>query len=98
LEMTIEPADRDWFRLELTDAWLAAQEEATSACDYWRERPGPTGYAVYRAAQDRADQAQDVLASELQDGPGAGVGINRDYRRLQTHSGSAAPTGMSDLR
>src|SRR5215207_11580372 len=29
-------------------------------------------------------------ASELQDGPGAGVGINRDYRRLQTHSGSAA--------
>jgi Type I restriction enzyme HindI endonuclease subunit-like, C-terminal len=47
------------------DAWVAAQQEATSAYGYWGDHPDPTGYAVYRAAQDRADQAQDVLASEL---------------------------------
>jgi hypothetical protein len=32
------------------------------AYEAWRESPSRTAYAVYRAAQDRADQAQDVLA------------------------------------
>jgi hypothetical protein len=55
--------DRLWFRDELADAWRAAQDEAVAAYDAWRESPGRAGYSVYRAAQDRADQAQDVLAA-----------------------------------
>lgn len=50
-----------WLRDELSDAWWAAQAEARAAYDYWRELPGADGYAVYRAAQDRADEAQDAL-------------------------------------
>jgi len=62
LEMKTGAGDREWFRLELADAWRAAQEEAALAYAYWRELPGPIGYTVYRAAQDRADQAQELLA------------------------------------
>jgi hypothetical protein len=53
---------RSWLFDELADAWRAAQTEATDAYDYWRETPGAASFAVYSAAQDRADQAQDVLA------------------------------------
>jgi hypothetical protein len=54
-------ADSSWLRDELSDAWWAAQAEAKAAYDYWREVPGAAGYAIYRAAQDRADEAQDAL-------------------------------------
>ena len=54
-------ADHFWLRDELSDAWWAAQAEARAAYDYWRELPGADGYAAYRAAQDRADEAQDAL-------------------------------------
>ena len=59
----IEGADADsfWLRDELSDAWWAAQAEAEAAYDYWHELPGADGYAVYRAAQDRADEAQNAL-------------------------------------
>jgi hypothetical protein len=50
-----------WLRDELSDAWWAAQAEARAAYDYWRELPGANGHAVYRAAQDRADEAQNAL-------------------------------------
>ena len=56
-------ADRLWFRDELAYARRTAHDEAIAAYDAWRESPGRTAYAVYRAAQDRADQAQDVLAT-----------------------------------
>ena len=55
-------ADAAWLTDELTYTWRSAQEEAVVAYHGWCESPGPTAYAVYRAAQDRADQAQDVLA------------------------------------
>lgn len=55
-------ADAVWFADELADAWRTAQDEAVVAYHAWRESPGLIEYAVYRAAQDRADQAQDVLA------------------------------------
>jgi hypothetical protein len=55
-------ADVAWFRDELECAWRAAENEAWLAYEAWRESPGSIEYAVYRAAQDRADQAQDVLA------------------------------------
>jgi hypothetical protein len=55
-------ADAAWFADELTYAWRCAQDEAALAYQGWCESPGPSGYAAYRAAQDRADQAQDVLS------------------------------------
>jgi hypothetical protein len=50
-----------WMSEELADAWRAAQDEATNAYELWSELPGRDAYAVYRAAQDRADEAQDAL-------------------------------------
>jgi hypothetical protein len=51
-----------WVFDELADAWRAAQTDAAYAYEHWREASGADAFAVYRAAQDRADQAQDVLA------------------------------------
>ena len=50
-----------WMFEELSEAWRAAQLEATDAYELWSELPGRDAYAVYRAAQDRADEAQDAL-------------------------------------
>jgi hypothetical protein len=50
-----------WIFEELSDAWRAAHAEATRAYELWSEFPGRDAYAVYRAAQDRADEAQDAL-------------------------------------
>jgi acyl-CoA reductase-like NAD-dependent aldehyde dehydrogenase len=53
-----------------------AQAEANLAYEDWVALPSGERYAVYRAAQDRADAAQDQLADwateigrELTDGP-----------------------------
>jgi hypothetical protein len=53
---------RSWVFDELADAWRAAQAEAADAYEHWRETQGAKAFSIYRAAQDRADQAQDVLA------------------------------------
>jgi hypothetical protein len=50
-----------WMFDELSAAWRSAHAEATQAYELWSELPGRDGYAVYRAAQDRADEAQDAL-------------------------------------
>jgi hypothetical protein len=42
--------------------WRDAQADATLAHAAWCSRPGADAYAAYRAAQDRADAAQDALA------------------------------------
>jgi hypothetical protein len=65
-----------WTLYELDYVRREAQAEANAAYLAWCELPGRDGYVVYRAAQDRADAAQDALAawvrgSELSD-PGAG--------------------------
>jgi hypothetical protein len=60
-------ADAVWFADELTYEWRGAQDEAVVAYQGWCESPGPNGYAVCRAAQERADQAQDVLSSRVRD-------------------------------
>ena len=39
-----------------------AQAEADLAYEHWHALPSRDTYAVYRAAQDRADAAQDDLA------------------------------------
>ena len=43
--------------------WSAARAEANLAYDAWREAPGRMTYAVYRAAEDRADAAEQTLAA-----------------------------------
>jgi hypothetical protein len=45
------------------DAWSDAHEEAEHAYGVWRTSAGRDHYAVYRAAQDREDAAQDALSS-----------------------------------
>ena len=44
------------------DAWSDAHEEAEAAYCSWRRSHDAEDYAVYRAAQDREDAAQDALA------------------------------------
>lgn len=44
------------------DAWAEAREEAREAYRRWRAAATLEAYAVYRAAQDREDAAQDTLA------------------------------------
>ena len=46
----------------LYDAWSDAHEEAEDAYWEWKQRGGRRLFAVYRAAQDREDAAQDALA------------------------------------
>jgi hypothetical protein len=44
------------------DAWSEARDDALQAYARWRAAPTAESYAVYRAAQDREDAAQDTLA------------------------------------
>jgi hypothetical protein len=48
---------------ELFVVWSAARAEANLAYDAWCARPGVDAYAVYRAAEDRADAAESDLAN-----------------------------------
>ena len=41
--------------------WSAARAEANLALDAWRATPGRDAYLVYRAAEDRADAAEQAL-------------------------------------
>jgi hypothetical protein len=44
-------------------AWRDAHDEAAAAYLAWRARRTRESYAAYRAAQDREDAAQDILAA-----------------------------------
>ena len=46
--------------------WSAARAEANVAYDDWCDHPGRDSYAVYRAAEDRADAAEADLAFSAQ--------------------------------
>ena len=54
-----------WVVGELCYVRRAAQAEAERAYEAWRQHPRATTYVAYRAAQDRADAAQDHLAQWL---------------------------------
>jgi hypothetical protein len=43
--------------------WSVARAEANLAYEAWCELPGVDSYAVYRAAEDRADAAEQALVS-----------------------------------
>jgi hypothetical protein len=68
LERTLGPPlrgrdDREsWLVDELRLAWRAAHEASVDAYRVWQRSRGGETYTVYRAAQDRADAAQDALA------------------------------------
>ena len=47
---------------ELFAIWSAARAEANLAYQAWCEMPGADAYTVYRAAEDRADAAEQALA------------------------------------
>ena len=49
-------------RDELFVLWSAARAEANMAYDAWCAAPGRMTYAVYRAAEDRADAAEVALS------------------------------------
>jgi hypothetical protein len=46
---------------EFFATWSAARAEANVAYEAWCEVPGADSYAVYRAAEDRADAAEHAL-------------------------------------
>jgi hypothetical protein len=43
-------------------AWEEARSEARGTYEAWHREGGHDAYVIYRAAQDRADTAQDALA------------------------------------
>jgi hypothetical protein len=47
---------------ELFTIWSAARAEANLAYSAWCDVPGGDSYTVYRAAEDRADAAEQALA------------------------------------
>jgi hypothetical protein len=51
-----------WAVSEVVEVWRDAHAHARVAYEHWRESPGGDAYAVYRAAQDRADAAQHALS------------------------------------
>ena len=58
LPLVVPRPDRD----QLYAIWTVARAEANLAYDAWVDFPGSETYAIYRAAEDRADAAQDALA------------------------------------
>ncbi len=58
-----EPRVRD--HDELYAIWSVARAEANIAYDDWLASPGTESYFAYRAAEDRADAAQDALAGVM---------------------------------
>jgi hypothetical protein len=52
-----------WAVSELVQIWRHAHSQAKLAYEHWRWSPGGDAYAVYRAAQDRADAAQHALSA-----------------------------------
>jgi len=62
-EFTVHPGIHEHAILEeLSFVRREAQAEADAAYLAWLDEPRREAYAVYRAAQDRADAAQDDLA------------------------------------
>ena len=47
----------------LLEAWRNARADANTALDRWRAAHTREAFAAFRAAEDRADAAQDALAA-----------------------------------
>jgi hypothetical protein len=51
-----------WYAEELYAAWSAARAESNLAYEQWCASPGRDAYTRFRAAEDRADAAEQGLA------------------------------------
>jgi hypothetical protein len=51
--------------------WSAARAEANLAYADWCAAPGRERYAIYRAAEDRADAAEEALTARVPAEPAA---------------------------
>jgi hypothetical protein len=61
-EIVLRPSPDDISRAgEPLAVWRAARAEANAALEGWRRHRGNAAYAVYRAAEDRADAAEASL-------------------------------------
>jgi len=61
-EIVLQPGPGEVTRAsELLAVWRDARIEANAALEAWRREPGAATYAVYRAAEDRADAAEASL-------------------------------------
>jgi hypothetical protein len=58
----VTPVAIQQLRTERFVEWAASRAEANLAYDAWSQAPGAVAYSAYRAAEDRADAAQDALA------------------------------------
>lgn len=59
---------------EVYAMWCVARAEANEAYEQWCEKPGTISYAVYRAAEDRADAAEQAYVEACAELPAlAGV-------------------------
>lgn len=63
LLLDLRPASHALEQDELFAVWSVARAEANLAYDAWQTTPGSENYTIYRAAEDRADAAQDALAA-----------------------------------
>ena len=62
-EIVIRPHPRHDGVDELLEAWREARAEANAALERWRAVTGRAAISVWRAAEDRADAAEDSLAA-----------------------------------
>jgi hypothetical protein len=62
-EIVVRPHSRDGGADLLLQAWRNAHDEATAALENWRSLRTREAFSVFQAAEDRADAAQDALAS-----------------------------------
>jgi hypothetical protein len=62
-EIVIRPHPRHGAVDELLEAWRGARADANGALDRWRSLGGREAFSVWRAAEDRADAAEDALAA-----------------------------------
>jgi hypothetical protein len=69
-------AGRPWVLEELRFAWREAQAEAAVAYCHWRRMRDRASYAVYRAAQDRADAAQEAFSEPWVGGSASDAGAS----------------------
>lgn len=90
--ITAREDDLVWMFFDLEYARREAQQEAELAYDAWCQLPGRDGYAVYRAAQDRADAAQDELAAEVRRSV-CGRSSNRRWEGRRSSSTRAGSSG-----
>jgi hypothetical protein len=86
----LDDGGRLWVLEELSFMWRAAQREASLAYCQWRRLRDRPAYASYRAAQDRADAAQDALSERH--------AAEFAARRRGPATTSLRPTAATDVR